>query len=301
MRTTRVLMCPPDFIRIDHEINEHMDKADPPDQKRARLEWESVVKEYFDLGVEPWFIEPDPRYQDMCFPANTGWCRWGKVIMGNFVGKVAQARQGEIHLYKEWFQKYAKALGVEVVDWPRPDLGYGAQADTVTVGSTGKNNTLVLMGYGMKDRTSYESAEILADIHGLAKDQVIPIRLVDPYFYDFDAAHLYILPSDSTPETFICYPPAVDSAGKRIIDSLPIDRQNIIRVGHEDALNFVCNGVFVKKIDGGVAIIMNNPSVNLQAQLRERGFDLRIKYTPELKKNGGSIRCITRFIPYERS
>src|SRR3989338_3272500 len=229
MRTTRVLMCPPDFITNTYLINVHMKKDSPPYPIRAREEWEDNVKEYFDLKVEPWFIESDPRYQDQTFTANTAWSRWGKVILGNFLGKVAQARQGEIFLIKEWFLKYASVLNIEVIDWPRSDIGYGGQADTVTVGYTGKTNSIVLMGYGM-DRTGYEAAEILADIHGLHKDQVVPIRHADPYFYDLDAAHLYVTPSDTTPETFLWYPEADDSTGKRAIRSLPIDKYNFIQV-----------------------------------------------------------------------
>src|SRR3989344_6125185 len=99
MTNSRILMCPTDFLRIEYEINARMDRENPPRSTQARQEWQSLVKEYISLGVELWFIEPDPECQDMCFTANSGWARWGKIILANFTGKAAQARQAEAIRY----------------------------------------------------------------------------------------------------------------------------------------------------------------------------------------------------------
>jgi len=304
MPAMRGLMCPTDFFGTRKKINMHMDAENRPDPIRAREEWQGTVRDLCDLGVELWFIEPDPVLENMCFPANCVWCRWGKVMLGNFVGEVALARQPEIAHYYAWFMKYRqKLLNVEVVKWPEPFIGYGAQADTVTVGTGGKNHSVILLGYG-QGRTQYEAAEIVREIHGLERDQILPIRIVDNYFYDFDTAHWYIPPSPTTPAMFIHYPPAVDAAGRRIIKSLPsftgLRAENIIELDEQDAKNFFCNGIFVRH-ESTVTLLANEPSERLRSELQDRGFRLRTKNTPELKKSGASRRCTVAFLPYEHS
>ena len=106
----RVLMCPPDYFSIDEEINVHMHKEDQPDARKARQQWQELVRTYIELGVQMWFIEPQPGLQDMCFMANAGWCRWGKIIFANFSHSI---RKAEEPFYELWFNKYReKFLGV---------------------------------------------------------------------------------------------------------------------------------------------------------------------------------------------
>lgn len=291
MAKTRVLMCQPDFLRIDIEINEWMDKAHPPHPKRARQQWQRVMREYDKLGVELWFIEAEQESQDMCFTANAGWCRWGKVVLSNFVSpKVAKARRHEPYHYERWFGKYrAPLLGVEIVQFPLVDVSFEGQGDVVTVGR-GKSNSVVLVGYG-QGRTDYRAVEALRQIHNFQKDQVVGIRLVNPKFYHLDTACLYIPPS-----TFLYYPDAFDIAGKRIIEGLGM---NLLTVDEEDANRFVCNGVFIEQEDK-TTILMNSPSQKLDDQLQARGYRVVSVDTSEFIKSGGSVRCLTLFLPEEK-
>lgn len=288
----RVLMCQTDYFRIDIEINDWMDKNRQPDQDRARRQWQRIVSIYERLGVIYWFIEPEPECQDMCFAANAGWCRWGKVILSNFVApKVAEVRQAEILYYENWFRKYrAKMLGIEIVPFPMPGKGFEGQGDVVTVGS-GKNDSLILVGYG-QGRTDYEAAQALAQVHRLSKDQVIPLRLVNGKFYHLDTACLFI-----PPKTLLYYPDAFDAAGKRILETLPVEP---LPVDDEDAYRFVCNGVFVQGRTG-TTVVINRPSKKLEDQLHNRGYRVCRINTSEFIKSGGSVRCLTFFLPEEKS
>lgn len=286
----RALMCPPDYIHIAKEINPWMDHEKQPDVSRARKQWQEILRRYLNLGVEVWFIEPQPGLQDMCFTANAGWCRWGKIVLANFIDPdVAEVRQPEIRYYTEWFRTYReRLLGVEIVPFPFRYKGFEGQGDVVTVGK-GKRDSLVLVGYG-QGRTDYEAAEVLANIHRLDRNQVIPMRLANELFYHLDTACLFIPPT-----TFLYYPEAFDAAGRRIIETLPVDR---ISVSEDDAKRFVCNGVFVQ---GGpeTTILMNRPSRKLQDQLRNRGFRVCSVNMEEFQKSGGSVRCLTLFLPEE--
>lgn len=291
MAKTRVLMCQPDFLRIDIEINEWMNKNSPPHVKLAKKQWQRVAREYDKLDVDLWYIEPERESQDMCFSANAGWCRWGKMILSNFVTpKVAEARRHEPYHYKKWFEKYrAELLDIEVVRFPLVDVSFEGQGDVVTVGK-GRKNSIILVGYG-QGRTDYRAVDVLREIHGFQKDQVVPMRLVDPRFYHLDTACLYIPPS-----TFLYYPDAFDTAGKRLIEGLGM---NLLAVDEEDAIRFVCNGVFIEQEDK-TTILMNSPSEKLKNQLQERGYRVVTVDTSEFIKSGGSVRCLTLFLPEEK-
>lgn len=292
----RALACSPDFIRIEKEINAWMDKKNPPDQKRAHSEWLKLVMKIIKLGVEFWFIEPVKKYQDMCFPANAGWCRWGKLIFGNFVGKMAGARKGELAHYRRWFENRRNHFpDIEPIQWPRPSCGFAGQGDVVTIGAH-KKDAVVLIGYGQR-RTSYEAHYVLREIHGLASYQVQPIHLIDQKLYDLDFMCLYIPPTDTLPQTLIWYPQGTDRFGRKIIFDL-VDIHDQIMLTAKEAYDASCNGVFVQQ-NGKITILMHKPSAALRAKLKERGYHVIRQSMHEALKNGGTVRCSMLFLPEE--
>lgn len=287
----RVLMCPPDFLRIEKVINSWMDEKRQPYLTLARRQWQNILKAYLEVGMELWFIEPEPECQDMCFSANAGWCRWGKVILSNFKGKIAEVRQPEVSKYFDWFSRYrAKLLNVEVIPFPEPGIAFEGQGDVVTIDvGKSKEDAIVLMGFG-QNRTDFEAAEVLRAIH--KELRVIPIRLVDSFFYHLDTACIFI-----PPKTFMYYPKAFGPDAIQIIKTLPAD---LIEIEEEDAFHFVCNGVFVRELWGKVAFITNKISLRLKARLWSRGIRVVEVYTTEFMKSGGSARCLTLFLPEEK-
>ena len=289
----RVVMCLPDFIRIEKRINAWMDTQNQPVQKKARREWRRVVHRDIQLGVEPWFVEPHPDFQDMCFAANIGWCQWARLLYGNFVGEMAEARGGEIALYRKWFSKYrAEFADVEFVEWPLPCYGFAGQGDVVTVGEE-KSQAVVLVGYG-QGRTDYEAHAIIRELHGLASYQAIPVRLVDPLCYDLDFVCLYIPSFGTLPPTLIWYPHGTDITGQRAIASL-VDAHDQVILSKQDAYRACCNGVFIQH-NKGITILMHAPSFALVSKLKKRGYQVIKQPTHEFLKNGGSIRCLSLFI-----
>lgn len=292
----RVLMCSPDYIDIEEEINVHMDKRRKPDRKKARAQWQELVRTFMDLGVEVWFAEPQPGLQDMCFTANAGWCRWGKVVLSNFAHAI---RRGEQPLFELWFNKYReKMLGVKIHKLP-PHIFFEGQGDVVTIDIV--DPPLVLMGYG-QGRTQYEAARYLAEIHGLPDENVIPMRLVMPKLYHKDMASNFISPR----KLYIFYPPAFDSAAKRIIwGALPAE---LYAVSDEDAMNFTCNGIFVEQNEipgeegkSAVIYIASNPTKKFIEDMEKHNIETKIRDVSEFWKSGGADRCLTFFLPEEKS
>lgn len=289
----RVVMCPPEFIRIETKINDWMDKNSPPDQKNAYHEWLRLVSIYIRLEVEPWFVEAHPDFQDMCFAANTGWCQWGKLIFGNFLGKMAEARGEEPNHYYKWFLKHRSAFtDIELVPWSFSHCGFAGQGDVVTVGKE-KSEASVLVGYG-QGRTDYEAHHIIREIHGLASWQVLPIRLIDPLCYDLDLMCLYIPPVGALPPTLIWYPSGTDATGQRAIASL-VDTHNQIILSKEEAYSACCNGVFIQH-NGSITVVMHDPSPTLTSRLQERGYHVIKQPMHEFLKNGGSTRCLSLLV-----
>lgn len=287
----RVLMCPPDYFRIDEEINVHMHKEDQPDRRKARKQWQELVRTYIELGVEMWFIEPQPGLQDMCFTANGGWCRWGKIIFASFSHAI---RKAEEPFYELWFNKYReKFLDVATHKLP-PDVNCEGQGDIVTVDLPA--GPLVLMGYG-QGRTGYSAAQHLAAIHGLSQEVVLPLRLVDPRFYHLDTACVFIQPKN----LLLYYPGAFDSTSRRVLVSLPVKRYE---VSEEDAVRFVCNGAFVEIQDRDIpetVFVTNTPTPRFREDMRAHGISVHPLDMSEFLKSGGSVRCLTLFLPDERS
>ena len=291
----RILVCPPDYLIIVEEINVHMDKRDMPDVKKARGQWQELISAYMSLGVENvevWFLDPVPGLQDMCFTANGGWCRWGKVILSNFAHHIRHAEQ---LYYEHWFNTHrAKMLGVEIHKLP-PYIHFEGQGDVVTIDQK-DSSPIVLMGYG-QGRTDYEAAQYLAEIHGLDENSVIPMRLVDPRFYHLDVASNYIAPKN----LFVYYPEAFDSAARMVISSLQVE---LYPLSKNDADRFTANGVFVeRKTDGGsdVIYIASNPTKKFISDMEELGIEVLRRDTSEFHKSGGSDRCLTFFLPEEKS
>jgi N-dimethylarginine dimethylaminohydrolase len=287
-------MCPTDYFRIEKEINPWMNKNNQPDFKRARRQWGNLLVQYLKLDIEPWFIEPEPGCQDMCFTANAGWCRWGKMILSNFKGEIAEVRQAEIPKYQQWFGKYRdKLLNVEIIPWPEPNIAFEGQGDVVTLDiGKSKNEAIILMGYG-QNRTDFEAANILTKIHNLSKEQIIPLKLTDERYYHLDTACVFI-----PPDHLLYFPEAFDGESVKKINSLPVKKT---RVAEKDAKRLVCNGVFVVK-KSGVFFLTNKPSEQFYRKvLRDYICHIIETDTSEFLKSGGSARCLTLFIPDENA
>jgi len=280
-------MCSPDFFNIKHEINAWMKKQDQPDMNLARRQWLNLVQHYINIGLDVYFIAPDRHSQDMCFAANAAWCRWGKIIISNFIGKAEKARSVERYDYYKWFldrNAHDRNSGLNIFHFPEPDIAFEGQGDVVTVDvERQKSNALILTGYG-QGRSHKKAGYILGDIHELRRDQVIPVKLINHKFYHLDTACVFILPA-----TFLYYQKAFDERGLNNIKSLPVDK---ISVSDEDAYNFVCNGFFAKNSET-TFFLVNKISARLKAILNEIGIKVIETSTSEFMKSGGSVRCLT--------
>ena len=269
----RVLLCPPDYIEISGRRNYWMDTKIQPDPVLAREQWQQLLMLYLELGLKMWFIDPKRRLEDMCFTANAGWYRWGKFVLSNYRYPV---RAQERYFYEQWFHDHVAQFGAQVLELPQNVLFEG-QGDIVTVG-----DEAVLVGYGF--RTHRRAAQCIADLFDL-QGRVYPVKLVDPRFYHLDTCCFFIPAAN----LLLWYPPAFDIKAQELIRSFSCEK---MEVTEEEAENFMCNAVFI-----GSTVVMNQPSMRLVSELEARGLAVKAVDTSEFKKSGGSVRCLTLFLP----
>lgn len=254
-------MCPADFFGIEYEINAWMHEEDKTDHNRAMQQWQQVHDIYTkQLGCDVQLATPVRHLPDLVFATDCCLMIDGKILLSNFR---YPERQPESAQFEAWFRAH----------------GYTAIHQTKHRFEGGGDNLLcgnkILAGHGF--RSDPEAAQEIEDYFGL---EVVPLRIVDPFFYHLDTS-VAVLNDD----TVAFYPPALDEASQqRLRAAVP----NIIEANLEEARGFGLNAV---NIDG--TIITSNESESLLQKYRDAGFNVIGTSILEFRKSGGGVKCMT--------
>lgn len=257
----RILMCRPEHYGIEYEINPWMNRKRQVDHEQAVSQWEALYELLASLGAEIELLEPVRGLPDLVFTANAGMVFGSSVILSRFRHP---QRQGEEPVFAEFFL----ARDFAVTQLP-PERYFEGAGDALFCGAT-------LFG-GYHVRSDAASQQRVAE---LIQRRVLPLELVDPYYYHLDTC---FCPLD--PETVVYYPPAFDSHARQVIAS-EIPRR--IEVGEEEAKVFACNAVVI-----GRTVVTNVGCPELHAALRREGFAPVATPLGEFIKAGGSAKCLT--------
>jgi N-dimethylarginine dimethylaminohydrolase len=134
--------------------------------------------------------------------------------------------------------------------------------------------------------TLFAGYRIRSDAHGqqhigqMIKRRVMPLELVDPYYYHLDTCFCPL-----SAEEAIYFPPAFDDYGRRVLEEYV---PNLIPVEATEAQSFACNAVVV-----GRTVVTNVGCPELHAALRQRGYSPVETPLGEFVKAGGSAKCLT--------
>ncbi|HYK08899.1 MAG TPA: arginine deiminase-related protein [Candidatus Eisenbacteria bacterium] len=257
----KVLMCRPDYFDVVYEINPWMDVQNRPDKKKSLKEWENVYKTYQKLGVEVQLIAPAVDQPDMVFTANGGIVAGKTFISGNYR---YQERKGE----EKHFQKWFKDNGYTVVTLHHSQ---GGEGDALFYRDT------LYMGYGFRsDRAVHDELKELLQV------KTVSLRLIDPYFYDFDTTFCPL-----GDRGVLYYPEAYDKKSKDIAKSI----DGSIVMTKEQASNFVANSVYV---DG--KLLVGFLDEDLEKKLKKLDIEPILFNMEEFKKAGGGIKCVTLYL-----
>ena len=256
-----ILMCPPEYYGIEYEINPWMNRERQADHELARRQWQGLHDLLQTLGAEIELVEPVAGLPDLVFTANAGMIFGQQVVLSHFRHP---QRQGEEPVFRRWFQDHHFA----VLTLP-PDHYFEGAGDALFCGET------LFGGYHIRsDAISQQH------VGRLIQRRVLPLELVDPYYYHLDTC---FCPLDE--ETAIYFPGAFDDYGRRVLQA---EIKHLIEVEEAEARSFACNAVVV-----GHSVVTNTGCPRLHEALRSIGRSPIETPLSEFVKAGGSAKCLT--------
>ncbi len=257
----RILMCPPEFYGIEYEINPWMNTARQADHALANKQWLSLRALAADAGAAIEEIAPVKGLPDMVFTANAALIVGRRAVVSRF--KHAQ-RQGEEAHFRRWLAEH----GWETLEAPEGCSFEGA-GDALFCGDT--------LYAGYRQRSDARGHQEIGATLGV---RVLPLELVDPYYYHLDTCFCPLAFGAA-----IYFPGAFDAYGQQV---LAANISQLIEVEEAEARHFACNAIVV-----GRTVITNEGCDRLHASLRALGFTPAATPLGEFVKAGGSAKCLT--------
>ena len=261
MSEPRILMCPPEYYGIEYEINAWMDKSRQADQELAKEQWAGLREKLEAAGAKIEIIDPAEGLPDMVFTANAGLIHHNDVILSRFK---PEQRRGEEKLDQAWFE--ANGFNVRLLP---DDTYFEGAGDALFCGDN------LIAGY--RQRSDARGQQLLGEMLGC---RVIPLELIDPYYYHLDTCFCPMAPGVA-----MYFPGAFDDYGKRVLTET-VD--TLIEIDADEAPNFAGNAVVV-----GKTIVTNSGCNKLHTKLRAAGYDPVETPLSEFVKAGGSAKCLT--------
>jgi N-dimethylarginine dimethylaminohydrolase len=261
MTQPRILMCQPDFYGIEYEINAWMHRERPTDLAVAREQWVQLKHAIEESGAVVETMPAVAGLPDLVFTANAAVVHRDLAIVSHFRHR---ERQGEEPQDERWLS----AHGFQVEHLPN-DFYFEGAGDALFCGDT------LFAGYRL--RSEHRALEWVGQRLGC---RVIPMELVDPYYYHLDTCFCPLAPGVA-----VYYPEAFDQYAVAVLRELVPE---LIPVSRGEAQRFACNAVVV-----GRMVITNTGCTEMHQALSERGFTPRETPLDEFVKAGGSAKCLT--------
>ena len=269
MSTPHILMCPPDYYGIEYEINPWMNRERQSDHAAAVEQWNALKEILESLGARVSLLEPQKGLPDLVFTANAGLVFRDRVILSHFRH---EQRQGEEAIDEAWFA----TQGFEV-QHVAEDVYFEGAGDALFCGET------LFAGYRI--RSDAIAHQQIAEQLGV---RVIPLELVDPYYYHLDTCFCPLAPGIA-----VYFPAAFDDYGRQ---ALVEHVERLIEVDEPEARNFAANAIVV-----GNTVVTNVGCPQLHDKLRAAGFETVETPLNEFVKAGGSAKCLTLRIDGEEA
>jgi N-dimethylarginine dimethylaminohydrolase len=254
-------MCPPEHYGIEYEINPWMNRARQADHALAMQQWGKLRETLEGLGANISLVEPVAGLPDLVFTANAAMIFRDVAVLSRFRHP---QRQGEEPLFHRWFDEH----GFWVLQPPK-SVSFEGAGDALFCGET------LFAGYLTRSDAGEQQK-----IGQFVGRRVIPLELVDAYYYHLDTCFCPL-----TAGVAAYFPGAFDAYGRK---ALAEHVEELIEVDAEEARSFACNAVVV-----GTHIVTNTGCPKLHAALKRRGFSPIETPLGEFVKAGGSAKCLT--------
>ena len=188
---SRLLVCPPDYFRIDYEINPWMRRSNVVEPEQAVRQWLGLMEVLEnDVGAVLERMTPVPGLPDLVFTANAGVVVGRKAVPSRF--RYPERQQEEAH-FEGWFRDH----GYEIVSLDH-EMYFEGAGD--------------LLGFpdawfgGYRQRSDIRAFPILSEVFG---KEILPLELIDGRFYHLDTCFCPLSGGD-----LLYYPPAFDQYGQ---------------------------------------------------------------------------------------
>lgn len=261
---SRLLVCPPDYFRIEYEINPWMRLTNAVDPDRARAQWHAlmtVLEKDVGAGLEQ--MQPVPGLPDLVFTANAGVVVGRRAVPSRFRHP---ERQREEQYFERWFRDH----GYEVT-LLEEGLYFEGAGDLLGFPDTWFG--------GYRQRSNIRAYARLSEIFG---QEIIPVELVDSRFYHLDTCFCPLSGGE-----LLYYPPAFDPYAQAVI-AHRIEEPRRLVVCESDALRFACNAVCV-----GKHVVLPTGCPETMRLLEASGYEPHPQPLEEFMKAGGSAKCLT--------
>ncbi len=256
-----LLMCPPDHYGIEYEINPWMSTERQADHALAGQQWRGLRQKLVDAGARISEVSPVDGLPDLVFTANAALIYRQQAVLARFKH---EQRQGEEPYFERWLSDH----GWEVLPSPN-DLSFEGAGDALFCGDT------LFAGYRLRS-----DASGLQQIGELLGVRVLPLELIDPYYYHIDTCFCPLAPDQA-----IYFPGAFDEYGRKVLRE---HIEKLIEVAEDEARSFACNAVVV-----GRTVVTNTGCPQLHDHLRAAGYEPIETPLSEFVKAGGSAKCLT--------
>lgn len=257
----RVILCQPQYMTIREVINETQEhfKKEGIHIERALEQHAEFVRILQENNVDVILLPYHKKYPEQVFTRDVGFTL-GQTI---FVAKMAtEIRSGEENILKQWLED-------EEISY------YNLIEERIEGGDVVIDQNTIFVG--LSNRTDEKAVEQLQRL--LNNFKVIPIPFKEKYL------HLDCIFNIVSPEVALIYPNALT---QKEIDFFAA-RYDLIEVSEEEQFQLGTNVLSI----GNKRILSLPVNVNVNKQLRDRGFQVIEVDITEIIKSGGSFRCCT--------
>ncbi|MEX0978411.1 MAG: arginine deiminase-related protein, partial [Pirellulales bacterium] len=239
----QILMCAPDYYGIEYEINPWMSRHQQADHAQAMRQWCDLKNVLEAAGARILLLDPVRGLPDLVFTANAAIIYRDQAVLARFRHP---ERRGEEPHDEAWLT----AAGF-TVHRLAPSVYFEGAGDALFCGDT------FLAGYRIRSDVAGHQ-----QIGRMFSCRVIPLELVDPYYYHLDTCFCPLAPGAA-----IYYPQAFDDYGRRALaEAVP----QLIPISTDEARRFAANAVVI-----GRTVITNTGCPQLHAALRAGGYECR--------------------------
>lgn len=261
---SRLLVCPPDYFRIDYEINPWMRRSNVVEPEQAVRQWHGLMQVLErNIGVVLEHMKPVSGLPDLVFTANAGVVVGRKAVPSRF--RYPERQREEAH-FEGWFRDH----GYDIVTLEQ-EMYFEGAGD--------------LLGFpdswfgGYRQRSDIRAFPVLSEVFGR---EILPLELIDSRFYHLDTCFCPLSGGE-----LLYYPAAFDRYGQRTLAERIADRDRLA-VPEQEALKFACNAVCV-----GKHVVLPSGCPQTMALLASHNYEPHPVPLDEFMKSGGSAKCLT--------